>query len=91
MIVYKESAKLRAEAYKGIGYFFASIFGLSVINLFVYGQEIRLYLSWRLGVILISLYFAYYFVGVGVKILRELDERIYIGQHNNIKTTEEPN
>jgi hypothetical protein len=74
MIIYKESEKLRAEAYKSIGYFFGSIVGLTVINIIVYGANIENYMNWKVLIILPSLYWAHYFIGIGVKILKAIDE-----------------
>lgn len=75
MIIYKESGKLRAETYKNIGYFCASIFGLMVINVTVYGENFSTYLSWKGILAIVSLYWAYYFVDIGVSILREIDKQ----------------
>jgi hypothetical protein len=76
MIIYKEREKLRAEAYKNIGYFWGSISGLTIINIFVYGKEFSCYCNWTGIIILGSIFLSYYFVGIGAKILAKLDEDI---------------
>ena len=75
MVIYKESGKLRAEVYKNIGYFFGSIFSLMVINVFVYKEDFLVYLNWRGLFAIISLGLAYYCIGIGVNILRNIDKQ----------------
>ena len=76
-IVYEKKECLRAEIFKNLAYFFASITGIAIVKVFVYRENPLYYFSTAGIMTLISFLAALHFIGVSIEILENLDKEIH--------------
>lgn len=84
-IVYEKSETLRAEVFKNLGYFLASIPGLTVIQLLVYGKDLFTYINFLGILMVISLFGALEFIGTALVILQKMDQKLYLKDKHQTK------
>lgn len=80
---------LRAEIFKNLAYFLASIFGIALIKVLIYKEDPLYYFSFVGIIISSSLLASVHFIGISIEILEDLDKEIYKKYIGKMKQTKE--
>jgi len=90
MIVYEQAEKFIAEICKSISYFFASITGLIIIKMTVYGENILRFCNLQGCTALILIILSYFMIKITFILYADLDYKLS-KKNDKINYKEKPN
>ncbi len=75
-VIYEKAQSFRADVFKNLAYFFASLAGFLLVRIFIYKENLLNYSDSKVIIIMTSLIVSLQLIGHSIEILQKLDEKI---------------